>query len=193
MERMRHLLYMGASEEEMTALLRQRGFLPTASIRSQLLQLDDLEGVLNCAGSIGFHKGFLTLEILNSLLEVWTQNQDERLTPVQPVTAKETPPVLGRTIAPIKAPEPLDMKFRNNLPDWNTADFSENASDAPSDILVHYDITGNSITEGKMSDITSCFTDRLQSIRKMIIQNSRLPRTPTEISRLHAESSRYQG
>ena len=100
---------------------------------------------------------------------------------------------LGRTIAPISPPEPLDIQFRNNLPDWNTADFSENASDAPTDILVHYDITGNSITEGKMTDITSCFSDRLQSIRKMIIQNSRLPCSPTEISRLHAESNRYQG
>ena len=127
------------------------------------------------------------------MVEVWNQRQGKSSTPVQPAPVKETPPVLGRTIAPIQAPEPLDLKFRNNLPDWNTADFSENASDAPSDILVHYDITGNSITEGKMSDITSCFTDRLQSIRKMIIQNSRLPRTPTEISRLHAESSRYQG
>ena len=37
---------MGASEEEMTALLRQRGFLPTASIRTQLLELENLEGVL---------------------------------------------------------------------------------------------------------------------------------------------------
>ena len=184
---------MGASEEEMTALLRQRGFLPTASIRTQLLELENLEGVLNCASEVGFHKGFLTTDILHSMLEVW--NQRNSMAPKQPVATpvKEAAPVLGRTIAPIGAPEPLDLKFRNNLPDWNTADFSENASDAPSDILVHYDITGNSITEGKMSDITACFTDRLQSIRKMIIQNSRLPRTPTEISRLHAESSRYQG
>ena len=49
---------MGASEEEMTALLRQRGFLPSASIRSRLLSLDDLEGVLNCSGEVGFEKGF---------------------------------------------------------------------------------------------------------------------------------------
>ena len=182
---------MGASEQEMTALLRQRGFLPSASIRSRLLALEDLEGVLNCSGEVGFEKGFLTNEILESMLQVW--NQKNQVAPTSPAPVQEKALELGRTIAPIHTPEPLDLKFRNNLPDWNTADFSENASDAPSDILVHYDITGNSITEGKMTDITSCFSDRLQSIRKMIIQNSNLPRTPTEISRLHAESSRYQG
>ena len=184
---------MGASEEEMTALLRHRGFLPSSSIRSQLLELENLESILNCAPEVGFHKGFLTQEILESMLEVWNLRNAGIANPPTVAPVEEIAPILGRTIAPLQTPEPLDLKFRNNLPDWNTADFSENASDAPSDILVHYDITGNSITEGKMSDITACFTDRLQSIRKMIIQNSRLPRTPTEISRLHAESSRYQG
>ncbi len=155
----------------MTALLRQRGFLPTSAVRIQLLELENLEGVLNCASEVGFHKGFLTTDLLESMLVIW--NQHNTMSSEQPVAApvKEVAPVLGRTIAPIGTPEPLDLKFRNNLPDWNAAYFSENASDAPSDILVHYDITGNSITDGKMSDITACFTDRLQSIRKMIIQN----------------------
>jgi DNA polymerase II small subunit len=188
---------MGATEEEMTGLLRTRGILPAASVRSRLLELEDLKGVLDCAAIVGFSKGYLTQEILESMLEVWNGTKSARQPQQTPIVAKPVvkPPAaeLGRTIAPIKAPEPLDIRFRNNLPDWNTSDFSEHASDAPSDILVHYDITGNSVTEGKMADITSCFGDRLQSIRKMIIQNSRLPRTPTEISRLHAESSRYQG
>ena len=181
----------------MTGLLRTRGILPAASVRSRLLELEDLKGVLDCAAIVGFSKGYLTQEILESMLEVWNGRKSARQPQQTPIVAKPVvkPPAaeLGRTIAPIKAPEPLDIRFRNNLPDWNTSDFSEHASDAPSDILVHYDITGNSVTEGKMADITSCFGDRLQSIRKMIIQNSRLPRTPTEISRLHAESSRYQG
>ena len=54
-------------------------------------------------------------------------------------------------------------------------------------------ITGNSTTEGKMTDITACFNDRLTSIRKLIVQNSNLPRKHQEISRLLAEYSRYQG
>ena len=179
---------MGATEAEMTAILRSRKMIPTSAIRSRLLELDNLENVLNCANQVGFSRGILTEEILNAMLNVWAGE-----TPTSPMASQtkvnvERAPELGRTIAPVKTPEPLDIQFRNNLPDWNSADFTENASDAPTDILVHYDITGNSITEGKMADITSCFSDRLQSIRKMIIQNSRLPRTPTEISRLHARN-----
>lgn len=61
---------MGASEEEMTALLRQRGFLPTSAVRIQLLELENLEGVLNCASEVGFHKGFLTTDLLESMLVI---------------------------------------------------------------------------------------------------------------------------
>ena len=110
------------------------------------------------------------------------------------ITNIETPPSdLGRIIAPISNPEPIDIHFRNNLPDWKESDFSEIANDAPSDILVHYDITGKSITEGKMGDINACFNDRLAQIRKMIVKNSKLPRKYSEVARLQRESSRYQG
>ena len=202
LEGSRHLHGMGAPWEEILPVLRQRGIVPTASVRQMLLETEDLVGVLNCAEAVGFDRGFLTVEILEDMLAVW-RGMQRSATPSPTDTTKgstnDAPANttaatdLGRTIAPIKTPEPLDIRFRNNLPDWKESDFSEQATDASCDILVHYDITGNSTTEGKMSDITSCFSDRLQSIRKMIIQNSRLPRTPTEISRLHAESSRYQG
>ena len=205
LEGSRYLVTMGAPWEEILPLLRQRSIVPTASVRQALLDVEDLVGVLDCAEAVGFERGFLTNEILEDMLAVWNGKQrmlaTQNHTPTQSLTSgliENTTKVapssdLGRTIAPIAEPEPLDIQFRKNLPDWKESDFSEQASDAPKDILVHYDITGNSTTEGKMSDITSCFSDRLQSIRKMIIQNSRLPRTPTEIARLHAESSRYQG
>ena len=41
------------------------------------------------------------------------------------------------------------LEFRNNLPDWDENDYSCHAVDAPTDITVHYDITGKSTTEGK--------------------------------------------
>ena len=62
---------MGATEEEMTGLLRTRGILPAASVRSRLLELEDLKGVLDCAAIVGFSKGYLTQDILESMLEVW--------------------------------------------------------------------------------------------------------------------------
>ena len=59
----------------------------------------------------------------------------------------------GRVIAPIAAPETEKISMRNNMPDWKREDFPMDAIDAMIDIKVHYDITGNSITEGKMGDI----------------------------------------
>ena len=99
----------------------------------------------------------------------------------------------GRVIAPIAAPEPEQISMRNNMPDWKREDFPMDAIDAMIDIKVHYDITGNSITEGKMGDINDAFNDRLERLRKLIIANSNLPRRPMDIARLQAEKSRFQG
>ena len=99
----------------------------------------------------------------------------------------------GRVIAPIATPEPEQISMRNNMPDWKREDFPMDAIDAMIDIKVHYDITGNSITEGKMGDINDAFNDRLERLRKLIIANSNLPRRPMDIARLQAEKSRFQG
>mgnify|MGYP001258651811 FL=1 len=99
----------------------------------------------------------------------------------------------GRVIAPILENETENISVRNNMPDWRREDFPMDAVDAMMDIQVHYDITGNSTTEGKMGDINNAFNDRLERIRKLIVQNSNLPRRPMEIARLQAEKSRFQG
>ena len=141
--------------------------------------------MLNRGSEIGFTRGMLTLDILEQMIALTTSEA--------PVEKEKLSQPIGRTIAPIKEPEPVNIQFRNNLPDWSEKDFSGIATDVDNDILVHYDITGNSTTEGKMSHIQACFNDRLDSIRKMIIKNSRLPRKPQEIGRLNIEYRRYQG
>ena len=113
------------------------------------------------------------------------------------IKGKLTPDMIpsnpGRVIAPIAAPQTEQISMRNNMPDWKREDFPMEAMDAMIDIKVHYDITGNSTTEGKMGDINDAFNDRLERLRKLIIANSNLPRRPMEIARLHAEKSRFQG
>ena len=99
----------------------------------------------------------------------------------------------GRVIAPIMESKTEDISMRNNMPDWRREDFPIDAIDAMVNVEVHYDITGNSITEGKMGDINNAFNDRLQRLRKLIIANSRLPRRPIEIARLQSEKGRFQG
>ena len=165
--------------------LMKRGILVTTGVKDRLLNLEHPLLVLERGSEIGFTRGMLTLEILEQMIALTTTEQ--------PVEKEKLSQPIGRTIAPIKEPEPVNIQFRNNLPDWSEKDFSGIATDVDNDILVHYDITGNSTTEGKMSHIQACFNDRLDSIRKMIIKNSRLPRKPQEIGRLNIEYRRYQG
>ena len=165
--------------------LMKRGILVTTGVKEKLLSLDDPMKVLNQASNVGFERGMLSVDLLDKMIQ-------EALPKGSPDTEKPTVSI-GRTIAPIKQREPVQIQYRNNLPDWKERDFSGIATDVDNDILVHYDITGNSTTEGKMGHIQACFNDRLDSIRKMIVKNSRLPRKPQEIGRLNVEYRRYQG
>lgn len=165
--------------------LMKRGILVTTGVKEKLLSLDDPLHVLNQASNVGFQRGMLSIEILEEMIGAATLKQS--------IEINSTITPIGRTIAPIKEPEPVQIQYRNNLPDWSEKDFSGIATDVDNDIFIHYDITGNSTTEGKMGHIQACFNDRLESIRKMIVKNSRLPRKPQEIGRLNTEYRRYQG
>ena len=165
--------------------LMKRGILVTTGVKEILLTLDDPMKVLNQASNVGFERGMLSVDLLDKMIQ--------EAMPKGPTDAEKPAVSIGRTIAPIKEREPVQIQYRNNLPDWKERDFSGIATDVDNDILVHYDITGNSTTEGKMGHIQACFNDRLDSIRKMIVKNSRLPRKPQEIGRLNVEYRRYQG
>ena len=124
LEGLRYLIAMGAPWDEILHVLRAKGIVPTASVRQMLLETEDLVGVLNCAEAVGFERGFLTVEILEDMLAVWRGMQraatpsptDTTKGSTNDATANTTAATdLGRTIAPIKSPEPLDLRFRNNL------------------------------------------------------------------------------
>ena len=185
---------MAAASEDIVKMLRQRRMIASGKVVDGLASHVNPAELLNLAPKVNFDKGFLTEEILAKLIELYDQSKPKENTAITTKTAiNNTATDLGRVIAPILPPEPLDIEFRNNLPDWDEADYSCLATDAPSDIKIHYDITGKSTTEGKMNDITACFSDRLNKIRDMIVKNSKLPRRPTEVSRLLREVHRYQG
>ena len=185
---------MAAASEDIVKMLRQRRMIASGKVIDGLASHVSPAELLNLAPKVNFDKGFLTEEILAKLIELYDQSKPKENTAITTKTAiNNTATDLGRVIAPILPPEPLDIEFRNNLPDWDEADYSCLATDAPSDIKIHYDITGKSTTEGKMNDITACFSDRLNKIRDMIVKNSKLPRRPTEVSRLLREVHRYQG
>ncbi|MDP7372906.1 MAG: metallophosphoesterase [Candidatus Poseidoniaceae archaeon] len=185
---------MAAASEDIVKMLRQRRMIASGKVIDGLASHTNPAELLNLAPKVNFDKGFLTEEILAKLIDLYDQSKPkENNAPTSKAAINNTATDLGRVIAPILPPEPLDIEFRNNLPDWDEADYSCLATDAPSDIKIHYDITGKSTTEGKMNDITACFSDRLNKIRDMIVKNSKLPRRPTEVSRLLREVHRYQG
>ena len=184
---------MAAASEDIVKMLRQRRMIASGKVVDGLASHVNPAELLNLAPKVNFDKGFLTEEILAKLIELYDQSKPKENTATTKTAINNTATDLGRVIAPILPPEPLDIEFRNNLPDWDEADYSCLATDAPSDIKIHYDITGKSTTEGKMNDITACFSDRLNKIRDMIVKNSKLPRRPTEVSRLLREVHRYQG
>jgi DNA polymerase II small subunit len=95
----------------------------------------------------------------------------------------------GRVIAPIKPNEIAPPSRPHGLDHYSIQDFPLQARDVDAEIEIHFDITGNSVTEGRLIDMQSCFMDRLSKIRKMIIETSipRLPRRPIRISEAWAE------
>ena len=186
--------FMAATSDDIVNLLRQRRIIASGQMVEKLRIHSDPQKLLDMGAKIDFHRGLLTEAIFTQLSALYSSNgQENNVTTTHKVMTSEPSAELGRVIAPIAAPEPLDLEFRNNLPDWDKNDYTCLAVDAPTDITVHYDITGKSTTEGKMNDITACFTDRLTKIREMIVKNSKLPRRPTEVARLLREVHRYQG
>ena len=138
------------------------GLLPARSVRERLLALPSIDPLLQAAQSSG-QKGVLDEAMLDSLL------------------AKPQEKVVARTIAPIAEPEPVTPARIHDLDHYRLADFPVQAKDVDADITVHFDITGNSVTEGKKGDIQSFFNDRLKQLRRIILDRN-LPNRPIAVN-----------
>jgi DNA polymerase II small subunit len=98
---------------------------------------------------------------------------------------------IGRTLAPVGSQVLSPPVRRHGLDHYNLDDFPMQAKDVDSEIEIHFDITGNSTTEGKMNDIRSCFSDRLRQIRQMMISGRALPRRPISVSEAWRNRQRH--
>lgn|GEM_PF-49555 len=202
---------------EIFAQCRGLGLLVNKSVKQELLELDDPVAVLARAPHLGIDKGILDSAKLKILIS-HHENSDEEArheTDEIEVEADHLPepephqrehtgsqasqPALqegkqrvGRVIAPMNPPEPMAPVRLHGLPDYELDDFPLAATEVSTDISVHFDITGNSITEGKMNDISSLFNSRLERIRKMIIAG-RLPTRHGEIAKLQANRRSFTG
>ena len=122
-------------------------------------EIEDIENILPLSGKLGIEKGPLTEEKLQILLSASKTNLSET---IQVETRNEP---IGRVIAPLVEREIKPPERPHSLPHYDIEDFPMVAKDAETDIQIHFDITGNSTTEGKMRDINACFKDRLEKIR----------------------------
>ena len=100
---------MAATAEDIVHMLRQRRIITSGKIVDSLRHHTDPAKLLDLGPEIDFHKGHLTEEIFSSLVNLFPQINDE----IKKSAAKveNSPTDLGRVIAPIAAPEPLDLSL----------------------------------------------------------------------------------
>lgn len=182
---------------------------PAADISERLLAIDNLDQLISIAVDEGM-TGLLTNEILSNLEqksrsatsrpekddETDSESVSEDFNEMVPVldAAKQdlnNKPTQGRVLAPISPPEPKPADRPHGLPHFSLDGFPMLATDVDMELDVHFDITGKSTTEGKLSDIISHFNSRLEKIKKMLITSGRLPNRPIETNQLAANKSRY--
>jgi DNA polymerase II small subunit len=160
-----------ADWQEILQYCMANGILIKRGVKDKLLEMDNPMSIVEKA-----EPGFLKLEDIEAPVKV----------------LNESPADLARVIAPLVESAPVPVFKIHGLADYDMDDFPMKANDASSDIEVHWDITGNSITEGRMDDIRSCFNDRLKKIKQMIIKAG-LPTRCSDIARLQSERIRFTG
>ena len=168
-------------------ILASSGILVIGRKSQQIIQeLEDLQPLIQAARASGVK--ILDFRTISELLSITASTSVENMQAESPKTRQVTLPnpnshsSMGRTVAPSETLELAPPPRPHGLEQYNLADFPMHATDVDSEIEIHFDITGNSVTEGKMSDMKSCFTDRLKKIRSMMLSANSLPRRPTPAS-----------
>ncbi|MBS72416.1 MAG: hypothetical protein CMO20_05650 [Thermoplasmata archaeon] len=190
---------------EISIRLANAGLFAVAGVQAKLMDIENPNDIIDSAQKLGI-KGVMTEEILEEILEKNISIQEPigdnkkntetnpiaDLVPILDGTAESTNiPVKGRVIAPINDPETIPASRPHNLPHFSLSDFTMPANEIDTEIEIHFDITGNSITEGKMSDILSCFNSRLEKLKRIIVQSGRLRNIPTDITQVIRNRTRY--
>ncbi|MDP6326651.1 MAG: hypothetical protein QGI36_06155, partial [Candidatus Thalassarchaeaceae archaeon] len=180
------------------------GLFAGASAQSKLMEMEDPFKVIEVAKNLGV-SGVLTEDVLQKLIEQTGPNKggidDEKsnensiadMVPILDGTenAEKQHASQGRVIAPIETPEPQPPSRPHNLPHYAIDGFPMVATDVDTELEVHFDITGKSITEGKLSDMLSLFNNRLEKIKRILVQSGRMRNRPIEVSHVIRDQTRY--
>ena len=161
--------------------LSSAGLIVQTSAVEKLEKLQNVLPLIEAANSSGVRLlNGATVDELLAISSYPTESPDEtQKSPSQstlPRPEQDTP--YGRVLAPIlPAPDKAIPRPRSSS-GFNSSDFPLEAREVDSEIEIHFDITGQSSTEGRISDMQSCFKSRLAQIRSMMISHGVLPRRP---------------
>ena len=157
------------------------GLLTQASARGKIEELPSLLPLIEAANSSGVHLlNESTVEELMAIVPSESLIEEPPVTTTAQATLSEpeSKSPIGRVLAPVRSTASSPPPRPQGSSDYSTADFPMEAKDVDAEIDVHFDITGQSTTEGRLSDIQSCFRSRLTQIRDMMLTSRTLPRRP---------------
>jgi DNA polymerase II small subunit len=188
---------MGSADwAERQQILLAAGILVTGQdTKKKIENLPDLTPLIEAATSSQVH--VLSSRSIDELLMLVPSSESIEISTQVVKSAQATLPApdnpspIGRVIAPIDSPKITPSPRPHGLSHYNLADFPMLATDVDSEIEIHFDITGNSVTEGKMADMRSCFSDRLKKIRNMMLTGGILPRRPISNGEAWRNRQRY--
>ena len=164
--------------------------------KDKIEQLVDINPLIEAARASNVQ--LLTSQSIDQLLslvsiEQVTSEESHNFSKKSQVTlpTPDNPSPIGRVIAPVSSNEISPAPRPHGLSHYSIDDFPMLAKDIDSEIEVHFDITGNSVTEGKLSDIKSFFNSRLSQIRNLMIEGRALPRRPISNAEAYRNRQRY--
>ncbi|MEC7532163.1 MAG: hypothetical protein VX557_01710, partial [Candidatus Thermoplasmatota archaeon] len=157
------------SWEDMHNQLSSAGLIVQTSAVEKLEKLQNVLPLIEAANSSGVRLlNGATVDELLAISSAPAESPDETQKPLSQSTLPwpEQDSPYGRVLAPIlPAPDQTIPKPRLSS-GFNSSDFPLEAREVDSDIEIHFDITGQSSTEGRISDMQSCFKSRLAQIRR---------------------------
>ena len=165
----------------MHSQLSSAGLIVQTSAVEKLKKLQNVIPLIEAANSSGVRLlNGATVDELLAISSSPTESPDETKRSLSQTTLprpeQDTPH--GRVLAPILPTSDGIIPRPRSSSGFNSSDFPLEAREVDSEIEIHFDITGQSSTEGRISDMQSCFKSRLAQIRSMMISQGVLPRRP---------------
>ena len=179
---------------ERQKILLSAGILVTTQDAKEIIEsLDYLSSLIEAANASNVKiLNSRSIDQLLSLVPPKIENSQVSIKTSQAtLPAPDNPSAIGRVIAPISSNDISIAPRPHGLSHYSLHDFPMLAKDIDSEIEIHFDITGNSITEGNLSDIKSFFNSRLSKIRNLMIEGRSLPRRPISNAEAYRNRQRY--